>query len=47
VWEQLPEPRKFLAALKRKAGMPVGRPVDGLMAARYAVEKWEEPRQEA
>ncbi|MBS0544453.1 MAG: AmmeMemoRadiSam system protein A [Proteobacteria bacterium] len=47
VWEQLPEPADFLAALKRKAGMPVGRPVDGLMAARYTVEKWEEAEKEA
>ncbi|ATE60246.1 AmmeMemoRadiSam system protein A [Thauera sinica] len=47
VWEQLPEPRNFLAALKRKAGMPAERPVDGLMAARYAVEKWEEAVREA
>lgn len=47
VWEQLPAPRDFLAALKRKAGMPIERPVDGLMAARYAVEKWEEAQKEA
>ncbi|TAH41655.1 MAG: AmmeMemoRadiSam system protein A [Betaproteobacteria bacterium] len=46
VWEQLPAPRDFLAALKRKAGLPVERPVDGLMAARYAVEKWEEAEKE-
>lgn len=47
VWESLPEPRQFLAALKRKAGMPADRPVDGLMAARYTVQKWEEPAQES
>ncbi|MBN8442961.1 MAG: AmmeMemoRadiSam system protein A [Dechloromonas sp.] len=47
VWEQLPEPRDFLGALKRKAGMPVDRPVDGLMAARYSVDKWEEAPREA
>ncbi len=46
VWEQLPEPRLFLAALKQKAGLPTEKPVDGLMAARYTVEKWEEPEQE-
>ncbi len=46
VWEQLPEPRLFLGALKQKAGMPSEKPVDGLMAARYSVEKWEEPEQE-
>ena len=43
VWEQLPAPADFLAALKRKAGMPVDRAVDGLMAARYTVQKWHEP----
>lgn len=42
VWEQLPEPRDFLAALKHKAGMDPQRPVDGLMAARYHVRKWHE-----
>jgi hypothetical protein len=42
VWEQLPAPADFLAALKRKAGMAVERPVDGLMAARYGVRKWRE-----
>ena len=42
VWEQLPAPADFLAALKRKAGMAVERPEDGLMAARYAVRKWRE-----
>lgn len=47
VWSQLPQPEMFLAALKRKAGMPVERPVDGLMAARYNVRKWHESRAEA
>lgn len=47
VWEQLPEPQRFLAALKHKAGMPADRPVDGLMAARYTVRKWKEAEQEA
>lgn len=42
VWEQLPEPREFLAALKHKAGLDPLRPVDGLMAARYHVQKWRE-----
>ncbi len=42
VWEQLSTPEEFLAALKRKAGMAVERPVDGLMAARYSVCKWQE-----
>lgn len=47
VWETLPEPQQFLAALKHKAGLPPARPVDGLMAARYTVQKWEEPAQES
>ncbi len=47
VWGQLPEPRDFLAALKHKAGLAPERPVDGLMAARYTVQKWEEAAQEA
>lgn len=47
VWETLPDPPQFLAALKRKAGMASDRPVDGLMAARYTVQKWEEPAQES
>lgn len=42
VWEQLPAPADFLAALKRKAGMAVERSVDGLMAARYTVCNWHE-----
>lgn len=42
VWEQLPEPRAFLAALKHKAGLSPERPVNGLMAARYQVSKWHE-----
>ncbi|HQZ02038.1 MAG TPA: AmmeMemoRadiSam system protein A [Thauera sp.] len=46
VWAQLPEPADFLDALKRKAGLPVERPVDGLMAARYSVRKWHEPEPE-
>ena len=47
VWEQLPEPRQFLAALKHKAGLPTNREVVELMAARYHVEKWKETEQEA
>ena len=42
VWEQLPVPKDFLAALKRKAGMAAERSVDGLMAARYTVCNWHE-----
>jgi AmmeMemoRadiSam system protein A len=47
VWDSLPEPERFLAALKRKAGFDPAKPVAGLMAARYTVEKWEEAPQEA
>jgi small GTP-binding protein len=46
VWEQLPEPRQFLAALKHKAGLPTNREVVELMAARYHVEKWKESERE-
>ena len=46
VWEQLPEPAQFFAALKRKAGIDPARPVAGLMAARYTVEKWDENPEE-
>ena len=42
VWTQLPTPEAFLAALKRKAGLPTDRPGPGLMAARYRVQKWSE-----
>ena len=47
VWEQLPEPRRFLAALKHKAGLPTNREVVELMAARYHVQKWKETEREA
>jgi len=42
VWETLPEPRAFIAALKEKAGLParVRKPV--LRVARYTVVKWSE-----
>lgn len=42
VWDQLPEPAQFVAALKRKAGLPADRVIADLMAARYSVEKWHE-----
>lgn len=47
VWDQLPEPRQFLAALKEKAGLSPRREQAGLMAARYHVQKWKETEQEA
>ncbi len=46
VWEQLPAPTAFLGALKHKAGLAPERPVDGLMAARYTVQLWQENSQE-
>lgn len=43
VWEQLSEPRAFLAELKRKAGLPPGYWSDDLALARYRVTKFIEP----
>jgi hypothetical protein len=42
VWEQLPEPREFLAHLKHKAGLPLGFWHPDLRLWRYTVTKWEE-----
>ena len=42
VWEQLPEPRQFLAQLKRKAGLAADFWADGVRLARYTVEKYKE-----
>lgn len=42
VWEQLPEPKDFLAQLKHKAGLPRDYWSDQLRLARYTVEKWQE-----
>jgi AmmeMemoRadiSam system protein A len=38
VWEQLPDPRDFLAALKRKAGLPTDHWSRTLVVRRYRVE---------
>jgi uncharacterized protein len=43
VWQQLPEPRDFLAALKRKAGLPADFWGPKVMIASYQVAKWKEP----
>lgn len=43
VWEQLPDPRDFLAQLKRKAGLPAGHWSPSVMIATYQVEKFSEP----
>jgi AmmeMemoRadiSam system protein A len=42
VWETLPEPRDFLAALKHKAGFPVDFWSPRLNVALYQVTKWQE-----
>ncbi|HEX6016912.1 MAG TPA: AmmeMemoRadiSam system protein B [Burkholderiaceae bacterium] len=43
VWEQLPDPRDFLAALKRKAGLAARFWADDLELSRYRVRKFTEP----
>jgi AmmeMemoRadiSam system protein A len=42
VWEDLPEPADFLAALQRKAGLPRGW-LPGTRLSRFTAESWEEP----
>lgn len=42
VWQQLPDPRDFLAALKRKAGLPADFWAEDLTLARYRVCAFEE-----
>ena len=42
VWEQLPEPRVFLAHLKQKAGLAADFWADDLRLSRYGVEKFKE-----
>ncbi|HXH01977.1 MAG TPA: AmmeMemoRadiSam system protein A [Candidatus Competibacteraceae bacterium] len=44
VWEHLPEPRRFLAQLKRKAGLPTDFWSDELCVERYTVEIFSDPR---
>ena len=49
VWESLPDPRAFVAALKRKAGLPENSWNTRIDVARYRVTKWAEselPRSE-
>ena len=41
VWEQLPEPREFLAHLKQKAGLPSDSRADGMQLAVYQVERFQ------
>lgn len=42
VWETLPEARRFIAQLKRKAGLPADFWAPGISLARYEVRKWKE-----
>jgi len=42
VWETLPEPRAFMAALKEKAGINARTRRPGMRVARYTVSKWSE-----
>lgn len=42
VWEQLPEPRQFMANLKHKAGLATDFWADDLRLSRYQVEKFKE-----
>ena len=42
VWESLPQPRSFLAELKRKADLPADFWSQSVKLFRYEVEKWRE-----
>jgi AmmeMemoRadiSam system protein A len=42
VWDALPDPREFLAALKRKAGLPEDFWSPQMNVSRYGVTKWSE-----
>jgi AmmeMemoRadiSam system protein A len=42
VWETLPDPRQFMAELKRKAGLPADYWSDTVRISRYTVVKYEE-----
>ena len=42
VWEQLPDPRQFLASLVQKAGLPADTPLSRCTWSRYVVKKWRE-----
>jgi len=42
VWEQLPQPRQFMAHLRRKAGLPDDFWAKGVKLSRYTVTKWSE-----
>jgi AmmeMemoRadiSam system protein A len=42
VWDSLPDPRRFLAELKLKAGLPADYWSADLRVSRYGVQKWSE-----
>jgi AmmeMemoRadiSam system protein B/AmmeMemoRadiSam system protein A len=42
VWESLPEKRRFLEELRRKAGLPADTPLERCSLWRYQVRKWRE-----
>jgi AmmeMemoRadiSam system protein A len=42
VWDNLNDPRDFIAALKQKAGVPANVRDDGIRVSRYGVDKWKE-----
>lgn len=42
VWDSLPDPRQFLAQLKRKAGLSADFWSEDVQLARYQVQKWKE-----
>ena len=42
VWDDLPEPKAFMAALKRKAGLPADFWSDEIRLSRYTVDKFAE-----
>jgi len=42
VWESLPDPQRFMAQLKLKAGLPANFWDEEITLARYGVQKWKE-----
>ena len=42
VWESLPDPRDFIGALKRKAGMPASFWSPEMRVSRYTVARWQQ-----
>ena len=42
VWEQIPDPRQFMAHLKQKAGLPADYWSSDVQLQRYEVRKWKE-----